>query len=80
MSTATSSEHQFIIVDSPADHVSRITLNRPDKRNALSHGLRTELFNALRHADASSLFVAVAPVFLLGTTLRRIRKKHHRGR
>lgn len=39
-------------MDSPADHVSRITLNRPDKRNALSHGLRTELFNALRHADA----------------------------
>jgi enoyl-CoA hydratase len=34
--------------------VSRITLNRPDKRNALSHGLRSELFTALREADADS--------------------------
>jgi enoyl-CoA hydratase len=46
-------DYRFISVDSPADMVSRITLNRPDKRNALSHGLRTELFEALRDADAN---------------------------
>lgn len=54
MSSKAQSEYQFIVVDSPVDSVSRITLNRPDKRNALSHGLRTELFTALRTADADN--------------------------
>ena len=42
----------LVIVDTPAVAVRRLTLNRPTKRNALSHGLRTELFAALREADA----------------------------
>ena len=54
MASVPRSEYRFIIVDSPANQVSRITLNRPDKRNALSHGLRSELFTALREADADS--------------------------
>jgi enoyl-CoA hydratase len=41
----------FVLVDDPAPAVRRLTLNRPEKRNALSHGLRTELFDALRAAD-----------------------------
>lgn len=41
-----------MLVDDPAAHVRRLTLNRPTKRNALSNGLRTELFTALRAADA----------------------------
>lgn len=41
-----------MLIDDPAPAVRRLTLNRPTKRNALSHGLRTELFDALRAADA----------------------------
>jgi enoyl-CoA hydratase/carnithine racemase len=40
-----------LLVDDPAEHVRRLTLNRPEKRNALSHRLRGELFAALRVAD-----------------------------
>ena len=40
-----------VLVDDPRPHVRRLTLNRPGKRNALSHRLRTQLFDALRAAD-----------------------------
>ncbi|BAN03386.1 enoyl-CoA hydratase-related protein [Ilumatobacter coccineus] len=43
----------LVLIDDPAPRVRRLTLNRPTKRNALSHGLRTELFDALRSADRS---------------------------
>jgi enoyl-CoA hydratase len=42
-----------VLLDDPAPGVRRLTLNRPTKRNALSHRLRTELFAALRTADAN---------------------------
>ena len=41
-----------VLVDSPSTHVRRLTLNRPEKRNALSHALRSRLFELLRDADA----------------------------
>jgi enoyl-CoA hydratase len=41
-----------VLVDEPRPMVRRLTLNRPHKRNALSHRLRTELFTALREGDA----------------------------
>jgi enoyl-CoA hydratase len=40
-----------ILVDEPTAGVRRITLNRPDKRNALFHPLRGEILQALREAD-----------------------------
>ena len=43
--------YRFIVVDSPRPGVRRVTLNRPEKRNALSNELRGELFDALRRAD-----------------------------
>lgn len=42
----------LIVVDEPISSVRRLTLNRPTKRNALSHQLRADLFAALRVADA----------------------------
>jgi len=44
--------YSVIIVDEPAEGVRRITLDRPEKRNALNHALRGELLDALRQADA----------------------------
>jgi enoyl-CoA hydratase len=43
--------YQFIEVDTVAEGVRRITLNRPEKRNAISTPLRTELLDALRAHD-----------------------------
>lgn len=45
------SEPRLILIDEPLPRVRRITLNRPEKRNALSNPLRTQLFEALEQAD-----------------------------
>jgi enoyl-CoA hydratase len=46
-----STPYEAIIVDDPAPLVRRITLHRPDKRNALNYRLRGELIEALQRAD-----------------------------
>lgn len=48
-----------LLVDDPRPHVRRLTLNRPDKRNALSNELRTALFAALEAADRDAEVRAV---------------------
>ena len=40
--------YETIVVDTPAEQVARITLNRPEKRNAISTTMRVELLDALR--------------------------------
>ncbi|GAA3392676.1 enoyl-CoA hydratase-related protein [Cryptosporangium minutisporangium] len=44
--------NDLLLVDAPADGVRRLTLNRPEKRNALSPALLTALLDALRAHDA----------------------------
>ncbi|HEX8803553.1 MAG TPA: enoyl-CoA hydratase-related protein [Acidimicrobiales bacterium] len=51
MDTPADAGHRWIVVDDPRPRVRRVTLNRPEKRNALNHGLRGELIDALRAAD-----------------------------
>ena len=46
--------YECIIVDTPAPHIRRITLNRPEKRNALNHQLRGDILTALRTHDADN--------------------------
>ena len=41
----------FIEIDRPAPYIARITLNRPEKRNAISTAMRTELLGALAAHD-----------------------------
>jgi enoyl-CoA hydratase len=44
-------EYQHILIDDPAPMVRRITLNRPEKRNALNDRLRREIIDALQAND-----------------------------
>ncbi|MHA2391380.1 MAG: enoyl-CoA hydratase-related protein [Promethearchaeota archaeon] len=43
--------YKFILVDRPEKYINRITLNRPQKRNALNNELRGEVLKALEKAD-----------------------------
>ncbi len=45
------SDAALLLSDMPRPHVRRLTLNRPEKRNALSNQLRGALFAALEEAD-----------------------------
>jgi enoyl-CoA hydratase len=48
------SDPAFVALDDPAPGVRRITLNRPEKRNAINNGMRTELIAALEAADVDA--------------------------
>lgn len=66
---------EFIVVDDPAPTVRRITLNRPEKRNAINNGLRAELFAALEAADQDdgvhvSIIRGSGPCFSAGYDLK----------
>ncbi len=50
--TKTYAPCEFLELDRPGDAMLRITLNRPEKRNALSGELRRELFTVLEQADS----------------------------
>jgi enoyl-CoA hydratase len=60
-----------VLIDDPAPQVRRITLNRPEKRNALNHALRGGIIRALEAADADPavrviLLRAEGPAFCAG--------------
>ena len=42
---------QFILVDSHGRYISRITLNRPERRNVMNYNLMAQLFNQLQIND-----------------------------
>ena len=63
-----------LVVDDPRPRVRRLTLNRPEKRNALNNRLRGELLEALRAADADpevsvSIVRGAGPCFSAGYDL-----------
>ncbi|HVN37137.1 MAG TPA: enoyl-CoA hydratase-related protein [Myxococcota bacterium] len=64
-----------VLVDRPAPLVQRITLNRPEKRNALNNEVRARLFDALQHGDRDdevrvSIVRGAGPCFSAGYDLR----------
>lgn len=67
--------YELIETDDPAPRVRRITLNRPEKRNAMSNALRGELLDALRQADEDpevsvSILRGAGPCFSSGYDLK----------
>jgi enoyl-CoA hydratase len=44
--------NDVVVVDEPAPRVRRITMNRPEKRNSLTHPLRGAILDTLREHDA----------------------------
>ena len=66
--------YQHIVVDDPRPRVRRITLNRPEKRNALNNRLRGEIFEVLEAADRDpeisiSVLRGAGPCFSAGYDL-----------
>jgi enoyl-CoA hydratase len=69
------SEFEHIILDSPAESVSRITLNRPEARNALNNVLRGEIFAQLEANDRDdkvrvTIIRGAGPAFCAGYDLK----------
>ncbi|MBT3833650.1 MAG: enoyl-CoA hydratase, partial [Gammaproteobacteria bacterium] len=68
-------DYQHIIVDSPLEGVSRITLNRPDSRNALNNVLRGEIYGTLEANDNNdairvTIIRGAGPAFCAGYDLK----------
>jgi enoyl-CoA hydratase len=66
---------QLILEDAPAQHVRRLTLNRPDKRNAISTPLRSALLEKLWAYDEDpdvrvTILRGSGPCFSSGYDLR----------
>jgi enoyl-CoA hydratase/carnithine racemase len=71
------SQYEYLTVETVAP-VARVTLNRPDKRNALSLALMRELTGALRELGASAearavILAANGPAFSAGHDLAEMR-------
>lgn len=69
------SEFRYIEVDQPLELVSRITLNRPESRNALNNTLRGELYGVLEANDRDpnvhvTIIRGAGPAFCAGYDLK----------
>ena len=77
--------YEHIIVDEPRPRVRRITLNRPEKRNALNNRLRSEIFEVLEQTDRDgevsiSILRGAGPCFSAGYDLaadNRVAQPYH---
>jgi len=74
----------LVVVDDPKPYVRRLTLNRPEKRNALSNHLRGALFAALEEADRDNtvrvtIIRGAGPCFSAGYDLSRETGRHAQG-
>jgi enoyl-CoA hydratase len=70
----TAGTETLVLIDAPRPMVRRLTLNRPQKRNALSNALRGALFAALEAADKDpavrvTIIRAAGPSFCAGYDL-----------
>jgi enoyl-CoA hydratase len=68
-------EYEHLLIDEAAPGVRRITLNRPEKRNAISNALRGELLAALQQHDGDdavrvSILRGAGPCFSSGYDLK----------
>ncbi len=66
----------WVLIDDPAPHVRRITMNRPEKRNALNHPLRGAIIEALVAGDSDDdvhvqIVRGAGPSFCAGYDLNR---------
>jgi enoyl-CoA hydratase len=73
-------DYEFVLIDDPAPGVRRVTLNRPDKRNAINNGMRAELFAALEAADVDdavhvTIVRGAGPCFSSGYDLKQVAKE-----
>jgi enoyl-CoA hydratase len=69
-----------LLIDEPAPGVRRLTLNRPEKRNALNNELRGAIFAALEAADREpesrlSILRGAGPCFSAGYDLSADNRK-----
>ena len=70
-----SEPYEHILVDSPLEGVSRITLNRPNSRNALNNRLRGEIYSTLEANDNDeavrvTIIRGAGPAFCAGYDLK----------
>ncbi|MGZ5987740.1 MAG: enoyl-CoA hydratase/isomerase family protein, partial [Rhizomicrobium sp.] len=78
------SDAPLVLVESVLPFVRRLTLNRPDKRNALSNHLRGALFKALEDADRDpdvrvTILRGAGSCFSAGYDLSRESGRHVQG-
>jgi enoyl-CoA hydratase len=75
---------ELVLVDGPADGIATLTLNRPDKKNALSIALRDEMSDALAAlaADEQAKVVVITgagDVFSAGFDLKEFERVREPG-
>ena len=77
-------EYSVVLIDTPADGVRRITLNRPEKRNALNHALKVPPHTSFEYAhdiwmENDSLLARLMQERLNGNDSVAVNSRHHQA-